>query len=255
MPTPSAADDADQVFRLIETNMYRVAWLGAPVLALLALAAGHQLNLLTPTYVALVSGLPLLILIVCINYHFRRHSLRAWIVFLVISTLAVPSGLAGLMLVDMVYGDPKHVSARLLREWIIPIEVAAVGCFAVGLAWALYGNLRRERQATIAAAFQQRVLTPAQVARLFFFSQGKSTFGPELVTTIGAASALVVGTLHLNRQATWNELVPFTVFVVLTCITALLLGQTSGFFVSTRKLFVTHGDIEIKRLSSSEGAL
>jgi hypothetical protein len=253
MPAPSADDDADQVFRLIETTMYRMAWFVAPVLALLALAAGHQLNLLSPGYVALVSGLPLLILIVCINYHFRRHSFRAWLMFLFVPGLAVPSGFAGLMLVDMVSGDPGRISARLLQEWITPIEVAAVGCFAIGLAWALYGNLRR--QATVAAAFQQRVLTPAQVARLFFLSQGKSTFGPELVTTIGAACAFVVGTLHLNRQATWYELVPFMAFVVVTCITALLLGQTSGFFVAIRKLFMTHGDIQIQRLSSSESAL
>jgi hypothetical protein len=149
---PIAAEDAEQHFRFIERTMYQMACVGAPIIALLALAAGNYFHVLNPKYFVFLGCFLLLNVGVLLNYRFRRHSLSAWVMFLLAPTLSIVATMAGIMFLDMVFGDPGRPSARLLGEQIITIEIVSVLFFAVGFLWAFYGNRRSVRQAELTAA-------------------------------------------------------------------------------------------------------
>lgn len=249
MPIPITAEDAERHFLFVEKNMYRIACFIVPLVAFLALPTGtfRDYRLLTLESVAFVFGLLALNTSVCLYYYFRPHSLRAFIVFLLVPMPSITGTLAGLTLLDMVFADSTRVPAYVAGQHIITTVFALVLLFVIGFIWAVYGSRRSVRQAELLAAFRQRVLTTAQASMLMFFPQGKRPWGQSHYATMGGVFVSVLLMMRFNNVTIWYELVPLVSFVILTCGTALYLGMILGFYIAIRPLFRMYGDITIQR--------
>lgn len=240
-------EEAEQHFLFIEKTMYQAVWFVVPLIAVLALAAGHHFNLLDQTYMVSVGGLLLVNVALLLNYRFRGRSLSSFTTFLLVPICSMMGTLAAIMFIDMTFGDPARVSAGLLRRYMITIEIVLLVVFAVGSTWSFYGNRRSVRRAELVAAFKQHVLTMAQVSMLVFFPQGKRPWGAAHWAIIGTVFASVVLAMRFGNVARWYDLVPFVTFVILASSTVLFMGMMFGFYMALRPLFRAYGDIEIRR--------
>lgn len=249
MPITITAEDAERHFLFVEKNMYRIAYFVVPLVAFLVLPTGtfRDYHLLTLEYVAFIFGLLALNTSVCLYYYFRRHSFRAFMMFLLVPMPSVTGTLAGLALLDMVFAGSTRVPAHLVGQQIVTTVVALVLLFVIGFIWAVYGNRRSVRQAELIAAFRQRILTTAQASMLLFFPQGKRPWGQSHYATMGGVFVSILLTMRFNNVTIWYELVPLASFVILACGTVLYLGMISGFYIALRPLFRTYGDITIQR--------